>query len=149
MAIPLVCFAVCVAFQTWEFVGAHDDVARAKSLFKSVRAGWVKVGRRFPCLRARVCRTSCSRSGFPKLEKRRVSLSANVRRAQTCQEFGSTRRNYVAGAEQADFVVNAIVHNLSNNKPINMQLVKLRLVVSVPRVVFAHTPFFALHSTTS
>lgn len=34
----------CIAFQTWEFVGSHDDPARARSLFKSVRAGWVKVG---------------------------------------------------------------------------------------------------------
>ncbi len=36
--------AACVAFQTWEFIGSHDEPARARSLFKSVRAGWVKVG---------------------------------------------------------------------------------------------------------
>lgn len=40
----MVCFTVCIAFQAWEFVGSHDDPARARSLFKSVRAGWVKVG---------------------------------------------------------------------------------------------------------
>lgn len=38
------CFAACIAFQTWEFVGSHHEPARARSLFKSVRAGWVKVG---------------------------------------------------------------------------------------------------------
>lgn len=43
VVIPLVCFAVCIAFQAWEFLGSHDDPARARSLFKSVRAGWVKV----------------------------------------------------------------------------------------------------------
>ncbi|CAM9697700.1 unnamed protein product [Pylaiella littoralis] len=42
MVIPVVCFTLCIAFQTWEFVGSHDDPARARSLFKSVRAGWVK-----------------------------------------------------------------------------------------------------------
>eukprot|EP00752_Nemacystus_decipiens_P004671 g4259.t1 len=42
VVIPLVCFTACIAFQTWEFVGNHDDPARARSLFKSVRAGWVK-----------------------------------------------------------------------------------------------------------
>lgn len=48
--IPVVCFAACIAFQTWEFVGSHDDPARARSLFKSVRAGWVKVrGRTLIC----------------------------------------------------------------------------------------------------
>lgn len=39
----MICFAACVGFQAWEFLGSHDDPARARSLFKSVRAGWVKV----------------------------------------------------------------------------------------------------------
>ncbi|CAM9312259.1 unnamed protein product [Scytosiphon promiscuus] len=40
--IPAICFAACLGFQAWEFLGSHDDPARARSLFKSVRAGWVK-----------------------------------------------------------------------------------------------------------
>ncbi|CAM9576254.1 unnamed protein product [Ectocarpus sp. 4 AP-2014] len=42
VVIPAICFAVCVGFQTWEFLGSHDDPARARTLFKAVRAGWVK-----------------------------------------------------------------------------------------------------------
>lgn len=45
VVIPVLCFTACIAFQAWEFVGSHDDPARARSLFKSVRAGWVKVCR--------------------------------------------------------------------------------------------------------
>eukprot|EP00752_Nemacystus_decipiens_P017140 g15355.t1 len=44
VAIPLVCFAVCIAFQAWEFLGPknHPDACRARVLFTAVRAGWVK-----------------------------------------------------------------------------------------------------------
>eukprot|EP00903_Cladosiphon_okamuranus_P006823 g6648.t1 len=44
VAIPLVCFAVCFAFQAWEFLGPknHPDACRARVLFTAVRAGWVK-----------------------------------------------------------------------------------------------------------
>lgn len=41
VAIPVVSFAVCFAFQAWEFLGEHKDVARARALFAEVRAGWV------------------------------------------------------------------------------------------------------------
>lgn len=43
VVIPVVCFAVCVAFQAWEFAGKHDETTRVRSLFAAVRAGWVKV----------------------------------------------------------------------------------------------------------
>ncbi|CAM9200362.1 unnamed protein product [Ectocarpus sp. 12 AP-2014] len=42
VVIPAICFVVCAGFQTWEFLGSHDDPARARTLFKAVRAGWVK-----------------------------------------------------------------------------------------------------------
>lgn len=40
--IPVICFLVCGCFQAWEFL-RKDDVAkaRARTLFKSVRSGWV------------------------------------------------------------------------------------------------------------
>lgn len=43
MIIPVVCFALCFTFQTWEFIGNHNDIARARKLFAEVRAGWVTV----------------------------------------------------------------------------------------------------------
>lgn len=45
VAIPAVCFAICFAFQAWEFAGPHNktDTVRARVLFTAVRAGWVKV----------------------------------------------------------------------------------------------------------
>lgn len=43
VVIPVICFAVCITFQTWEFAGKHDETTRVRSLFAAVREGWVKV----------------------------------------------------------------------------------------------------------
>ncbi|CAB1102130.1 unnamed protein product [Ectocarpus sp. CCAP 1310/34] len=42
VVIPAVCFTVCAAFQGWEFCGPHKpERAKARALFRDVRAGWV------------------------------------------------------------------------------------------------------------
>lgn len=42
--IPAICFVLCGSFQAWEFLRTEDGPqARARTLFKSVRSGWVTV----------------------------------------------------------------------------------------------------------
>ncbi|CAM9312411.1 unnamed protein product [Scytosiphon promiscuus] len=42
VVIPVACFAICIGFQAWEFAGPHNPkVARARALFRDVRAGWI------------------------------------------------------------------------------------------------------------
>lgn len=42
VVVPVVCFFVCIAFQTWEIAGSHDAFDKCRGLFKAVRTGWVK-----------------------------------------------------------------------------------------------------------